>query len=252
VNISSTRDVAGPPLGGPATWLAEVCEGRAAVYEVLTLAFTEPSIALVEALTSGEAVSLLRAAVGWLRGSATQYEPALARLAEAGSQLTAAGSIEALEDLRIEYARLFTGPGRTAVMCYASEYLDASEQGPGRLNGSATDYVEATYQSEGVSLVAARADLPDHMATELEFLFYLCRREGAAWAVNDSDEAERLHRRLDAFLRTHVALWMPRFATSVRALAQREVYAATAELLTAHLAVEVEYAAPGSAASPRH
>ena len=90
------------------------------------------------------------------------------------------------------------------------------------------------------------------MTTELEFLFHLCRREEAAWAVDDSDEAARLHRRLDTFLRMHAGLWMPRFAASVRALAQREVYAATAELLTAHLAVELDCAAPGGAASPGH
>ena len=149
MNVARTRDVAGPPSGEPATSLAEVCAGRAAVYEVLTFGFSEPTAALVEALASGEAVSLLRAAVGWLRGGADQYEPALTRLAEAGSQLAAVGSLAALGDLRIEYARLFTGPGRTAVMCYASEYLDASEQGSGRLNGSATDYAEATYKNEG-------------------------------------------------------------------------------------------------------
>ena len=249
MNVARTRDVAGPPLGGPATWLAEVCAGRAAVYEVLTLGFSEPSTALVEALASGEAVSLLRAAVGWLRGGAAPYEAALTRLAQACSQLAAAGSIASLGDLRIEYARLFTGPGRTAVMCYASEYLDASEQGPGRLNGSATDYAEALYKSEGASLVAARADLPDHMTIELEFLYLLCRREEAAWTAGDDVEAARLRRSLDAFLRRHAGLWMPRFAASVRALAEQGVYVALAELLTVHLAVELD-SAPGDAASP--
>ena len=170
----------------------------------------------MEALASGEAVSLLRAAVGWLRGGAAQYEPALTRLAEAGSQLAAAGSLAALGDLRTEYARLFTGPGRTAVMCYASEYLGASEPGSGRLNGSAADSAEATYKNEGVSLVAARGDLPDHMTTELEFLFHLCRREEAAWAADDGEEAARLAsepRRLLAHARRYLVAEIRRFGS---------------------------------------
>ena len=150
----------------------------------------------------------------------------------------------ALGDLRVEYARLFTGPGRTAVMCYASEYLDASEPGAGRLNGSAADYAEATYKNEGVSLVAGRGDLPDHMTTELEFLFHLCRREEAAWAAGDGDEAVRLRRSLDTFLHAHAGIWLPRFAVSVRAHAGMEAYSAMAELLSAHLAVELGEAAP--------
>ncbi len=164
-------------------------------------------------------VALLREAVGWLRGGAVVYEPALATLAEAGSQAGRTGSVEALGDLRVEYARLFTGPGRTAVMCYASEYLEASEPGARRLNGSAADYAEAAYKREGVSLVAALGDLPDHMTTELEFLYHLCRREEAAWAADDGDEAARLRRSLDAFLRAHAGIWLPRFAASVHELA---------------------------------
>jgi putative dimethyl sulfoxide reductase chaperone len=238
-NVARTRDAAGPPGGGPAASLADVCAGRAAVYEVLAYGFSEPSAALVGALASGEVVALVRGAVGWLRGGVVVYEPALAILAEAGSQAAAAGSGPALGDLRVEYARLFTGPGRTAVKCYASEYPDASEPGAGRLNGSAADYAEAAYKSEGVSLVTARGDLPDHMTTELEFLYHLCRREEAAWAADDGDEAARLRRSLDAFLRAHAGSWLPRFAASVRALAGMKAYSGMAALLSTHLAVEL-------------
>jgi putative dimethyl sulfoxide reductase chaperone len=238
-NDARARDIAGPPSGGPATSLAEVCAGRAAVYEVLTYGFSEPSAALVEALASGEGVSLLRAAVGWLRRGAAQYEPAFTRLEEAGSQLAAAGSLAALRDLRVEYARLFTGPGRTAVKCYASQYFDADGRDPGSLNGSVADYAEAAYKKEAVSLVAALGDLPDHMTTELEFLFHLCRREEAAWATDDGDEAARLRRSLDGFLRSHAGIWLPRFAASVRAHTGMTAYSGMAQLLGAHLAVEL-------------
>ena len=137
------------------------------------------------------------------------YEPALATLAEAASQAAAAGSEPALGDLRVEYARLFTGPGRTAVMCYASEYLDARAEAPGGSTGARLTYAEAAYRRGGRRRSQRRVgDLPDHMTTELEFLFHLCRREEAAWAADDGDEAARLRRSarcLPARTRRHLA-----------------------------------------------
>jgi TorA maturation chaperone TorD len=213
---------------------------------MLALGFSEPSAKYVEALAGGEVVALLRDAVGWLRTDAVAYEPALTTLVSAGSKMNAGDAAPALRDLRVDYARLFTGPGRPAIKCYASEYLDADENGPGRLNGGAATAAEEAYRAEGVSLNATRGDLPDHMTTELEFLFHLCRREEAAWAADDSDEATRLRRSLDAFLRGHAGLWLPDFAASVRSLADHDVYVAMAELLTAHLAVELGYAGSGA------
>ena len=249
-SVARPRAAAGPPHGGPAAALADVCAGRAAVYEVLTCGFSEPSDTHVEALASGEIVALLRDAVGWLGAGAALYEPALATLAEAGSKMSGALANSALRGLRVEYARLFTGPGRPAVMCYASEYLDSGDGGPGRLNTGAATAAEAAYRAEDVSLSSAGNDLPDLMTTELEFLYHLCRREEAAWAADDGDEVTRLRRSLDAFLRGHAGLWLPDFAASVRALAEHGVYVAMAELLTAHLMLELGHAASRRPASP--
>lgn len=217
---------------------------------MLTYGFSEPSAPYVKALASGDIAALLRDAVSWLRAGAVAYEPALAALAEAGSKLNTAGGARALSDLRVDHARLFTGPGRPLIMCYASEYLDAGEGLPRRLNTGATAAAEAAYIAEGVSPSTASSDLPDRVTTELEFLYHLCRREEAAWAADDEVEATRLRRSLDAFLRGHAGLWMPRFAASVRALAEQGVYVAIAELLRVHLAMELGATAPGRPASP--
>lgn len=250
VSVTHRRETAGPPPGGPAARLADVCAGYAAVYEALTYGFSEPSAAYVEALASGEIGALLGDALTWLRARAGAYAPALETLSGAAASMATAGGGAALRDLRVEYARLFTGPGRPAVMCYASEYLNADARGPGRLNGGAATFAEAAYKAEGVSLATARRDLPDHMTTELEFLFHLCRREEAAWAADESGEAARLRRSQDAFLRGHAGLWLPRFATSVRSLAGQQAYVGMAELLSAHLAVELGDAAAIGVARP--
>ncbi len=243
-------DTAGSPSGEPAARRADLCERRAAVYEALTCGFSEPTTEYVEALARGEVVEFLSSAVAGLRGDAPAYDPAFATLAHATSSIAATRVEEALRDLQVEYARMFTGPGRSAVMCYASEYLDADERGPGRLNHAAAAFAAAAYKAEGVSLAAARRELPDHVTTELEFLFHLCRREEQAWAAGDTDEAWRLRRSLDGFLRGHAGLWLPRFAASVRSLGVQEAYSGMAELLSAHLAVELGDAAPDNASRP--
>jgi TorA maturation chaperone TorD len=251
VSDAHGRGRAGPPSGGPAQPRADVCAGRAAVYEVLTYGFSEPGTAYVEALASGQVVALLRAAIGWLHSGAAAYEPAFTSLTKAGATLAAAGEAEALRDLRVEHARLFTGPGRPAVLCYASEHLRAGERRPGRLNGSAATEAEAAYQAEGVAPAQACGDLPDHVTIELEFLFHLCRREQAAWAADDANEAKRLRRALDDFLRGHACTWLAAFAASVRSCTEQQAYSGMAELLSAHLAVELGDAAPSGAAGPQ-
>jgi putative dimethyl sulfoxide reductase chaperone len=244
------RETAGSSSGEPAVRRADVCVRRAAVYEALTYGFSEPTAEYVEALARGEVVGFLSDAVSWLHVDAAAYDPAFATLARAAASTAAAGVDAALCNLQVEYARLFTGPGRPAVMCYASEYLDADERGRGRLNHVAAASAAAEYRAEGVSLAAARRDLPDHVTTELEFLFHLCRREERAWVAGESDEAARLRRSLDSFLRGHAGLWLPRFAASVRSLAAQEAYLGMAALLSAHLAVELGEAAPIGAARP--
>jgi TorA maturation chaperone TorD len=230
---------AGSPQGEPAARLADVCARRAAVYQALVFGFREPTAAYLEALAAGELVAGLREAVAWLGTDAALYEPALAALSQAGTAAAELRSAAALRALAIEYARLFSGPGRPAVMCYASQYLDADERRPGRLNGAAAAVAAAAYQAEGVTPADVPLELPDHVTVELEFLFYLCRREEQAWDRGESDEALRLRRSLDAFLREHAARFLTEFAAAVRAASPAELYSALADLLATHVVTEL-------------
>ena len=172
----------------------------------------------------------------WLGDDAALYGPALSALSRAAAELRSAAALRALA---VDYARLFTGPGRPAVMCYASQYLDLDDRRPARLNGAAAAYAAAAYQAAGVVPVEAPRELPDHVTIELEFLFYLCRREEQSWAGDDGDAALAWRRRLDAFLREHGALFLEGFAAAVRAAAAAGLYGALADLLAVHLAVEL-------------
>jgi TorA maturation chaperone TorD len=229
---------AGSPHGEPAGRPAEACARRALVYEALALGFREPTADLAEALAGGTLVAAVRAAVAWL-DTAARFDAPLDALSTAAATLSGAGPERALSDMTIEHARLFTGPGRPAVMCYASQYLDADRRGHGRLNGAAATFAAAAYGREGVVLHPDHGELPDHATVELEFLFHLCRREERAWDAGQGDEAARLRRTLGGFLHDHAGLWLPEFAAAVRAAAARPPYSGLADLLTAHLAVEL-------------
>ncbi|HUK77809.1 MAG TPA: molecular chaperone TorD family protein [Thermoleophilia bacterium] len=241
------EDAAGPPQGGPAARppkgkpgarLADVCARRAAVYQALALGFGEPTLAYLTALADGELVDGLREAVAWLGPDAAAYEPAFAVLSQAGAAVARTGVAAAVGAAAVEHARLFTGPGRPAVPCYASQYLDAAPGRAPRLNEAAA-YAAAAYEAEGVVPADLPRELPDHVAIELEFLFHLCRREEAAWDAGDAAEATRLRRALDAFLREHAARFFAGFAGAVAAALPAALYAALAELLAVHAVVEL-------------
>jgi TorA maturation chaperone TorD len=230
---------AGSPNGAPAARLADVCARRAAVYQALALGFREPTAAYLAALTGGELVEGLREAVAWLGPDVALYEPALTALAASGSAAAQTDPDAALAALAVEHARLFTGPGRPAVPCYATQYLEPGDDRPARLNGAAAAYAAAAYAAAGVAAVDAQPELPDHIAVELEFLFHLCRSEEAAWERDARDDALALRRSLDAFLREHAARFSSEFAAAVHAASPAQLYGALADLLAAHVVAEL-------------
>jgi TorA maturation chaperone TorD len=144
-----------------------------------------------------------------------------------------------LEELRAEYARLFTGPGTPAVACYESEYLERPRaDGRGRLGGAVTASVEAAYLRDGVATTAGRCAPPDFVAVELEFLYILTIRESEAWAAGDAAEARRLHSSSERFLSEHAQRWLPAFAGAARAESRHPFYGALSGLLECFLAAQ--------------
>lgn len=142
------------------------------------------------------------------------------------------------------YLALFAASADAVPLC-ASRYAgaDAASQ------AAVVAAVQDTYQRAGLR---ARAQEPDHLATELEFLSFLCgqeveaRLQRAHRAVRDA-----LERQL-GFLDEHLCLWLPLLADR---LARREPHglytaaAAAAWAIAVHdrdlLALLVEWDPPG-------
>ncbi len=118
---------------------------------------------------------------------------------------------ELLEDLSVEYARLFLGPGKH-VSPYASVHLGGED---GTLWGATTAAVKRFIESTGFEFRSDYRGLPDHVSVELEFMEMLASEEAKAWQSGDRDVASRALEVQGEFLDRHLAPWLPAFRGEV-------------------------------------
>ncbi|HJN73903.1 MAG TPA: molecular chaperone TorD family protein [Myxococcota bacterium] len=71
---------------------------------------------------------------------------------------------------------------------------------------------------------------PDHLAGQLAFLSWLSGAEADAWHSGAPDEAARLQRLARAFMREHLAAWLPPLVVALQEL-DEGIYAAAAGML---------------------
>lgn len=104
---------------------------------------------------------------------------------------------EGLEELQIEYTRLFINAIPAVIAPpYSSVYLDQE----GNLYGPSAVWAQKFYHQEGFEL-SGEGDIPDHLVLELDFLALLLDED-------QDDEAEQ-------FLREHFRKWFPLFRERV-------------------------------------
>jgi DMSO reductase family type II enzyme chaperone len=90
------------------------------------------------------------------------------------------------------------------------------------------------YEFFDAKLSEADREYPDHLVTEIEFLAWLCLKEGAA--ERQGDDAEPFRRAARDFLARHLAAWLPEFRRKLDATdtVYAQYGATLAELVDAH------------------
>ena len=131
------------------------------------------------------------------------------------------------QELSVEYARLFLGPYELQAPPYGSIYLDGQK----RVMGDSTMEVLAVYQEAGLSLQEDFKELPDHIAVELEFMYYLTYQEVRALENHDGKEAGKFLKFQENFLENFLGRWVPPFCARIKEGTQNEFYAALADCL---------------------
>jgi len=197
--------------------LAFLAMARANVFRLLAVAFYDPTQKFVEQLVSGSYISELH---GYYSDLVTHHNggiEALEPLKEYQSSLSGHDPAELLKELKIEYARLFIGPGHPAVQPYETFYDEKlkGDSQPLLMVSPAAMAVEKAYREAGIAMSKELREPPDHFAVELEFLFYLSKKESDAWAAGDNEDAKNWRRRELAFMDGHLGNWGQRFCSKI-------------------------------------
>jgi putative dimethyl sulfoxide reductase chaperone len=185
--------------------------GRAAIYELLSLAFTYPD---------EDSVQMLRAFLQDVAGHDIAYALDLHEdLAAIEGALKAAS----LQELAGEHSHLFAGE----IICSAHE---TEYERDAFVKSRQLADIAGFYHAFGLKVAESRRGLPDFIATELEFMSLVIKKEAYA-ALHGMEEERQVS--VDAqksFIEAHVGRWLPTFCSNLSEVSAG-FYVAAAALL---------------------
>lgn len=145
-----------------------------------------------------------------------------------------------LEDLRIDYARVFFGNGVNGTDC-AYPFESVHTSGDRLMMRDARDEVLTLYRSEGFEKSEEWKDSEDHIALELGFEKVLCDKTVDALDEKDYESALRLLIVQYNFLRDHLVNWVPMFVSGIEKFAETDFYRAVGYLTFGYLKEDREF-----------
>jgi putative dimethyl sulfoxide reductase chaperone len=131
------------------------------------------------------------------------------------------------EELAVEYARLFVGPFGLKAPPYGSIYLDSGRT----VMGPSTMEAISFYEREGLSRDKDFHELPDHIAVELEFMYFLTYRQVEALQKGDDELAKEFQAKANEFKSRFMNNWIPCFYKNIKAETDNKFYSALADCL---------------------
>jgi TorA maturation chaperone TorD len=152
-----------------------------------------------------------------------------AELAAMAGRLRDAFQAASLQDLLVDYTRLFLGPVQALARPYASVWLSGESQ----VMQESTLAVQSMYAEGGFEIDEGFQDLPDHVAAELEFLYLLIHRDNEARWSGNADAMGAIGALRRRFLDGHLGRWLGPFLLAVHDGAQSDFYEVQAELTEA-------------------
>jgi len=136
------------------------------------------------------------------------------------------------EELAVEYASLFVGPFGLKAPPYGSIYLDNGRT----VMGPSTMETIRFYEAEGLARDEKFNELPDHIAVELEFMYFLSYRQVEAIQKGDMPLAEGYKQKQEDFFSRFLGKWVQPFCTQIQDGTENSFYTALADCLNELLA----------------
>ena len=143
---------------------------------------------------------------------------------------------EMATSLAVEYAGLFLNAGLTPVFPFESAYTS-----PGQLlMQTARDKVLTEYRKERLVLSPQFKEFEDHIAVEMEFMSYLCRKAAEAVEAEDYGKVQRYLQKQKQFVGEHLLNWVPQFCMDVERAARTDFYRSVAGITAGYLSSEMQ------------
>lgn len=109
------------------------------------------------------------------------------------------------QELLVEYTRLFLGPFETIAPPYSAIYF-----GSDSLMSEETLWVINFYNQLGLKFDEKLKDMPDHIAVETEFMYYMIFNEIKELQCDSRDKSHNLWMNQSQFFNRHYKKWIPK------------------------------------------
>jgi len=140
-----------------------------------------------------------------------------------------------LEQLAIEFTRLFLGPGK-----HVSPHESVQIGQNGILNDATTVQVSRFIEVAGYQFKTDSKRYPDHICSEFEFMEALISKQAEALADGDLEETETSQMLQDEFIQRHLVHWVPQFCDEIEQSAKLPLYKAVGRAVSAFIKMENE------------
>ena len=140
-----------------------------------------------------------------------------------------------LEQLAIEFTRLFLGPGK-----HVSPHESVQIGQNGILNDATTVQVSRFIEVAGYQFKTDSKRYPDHICSEFEFMEALISKQVEALADGDLEEAETSQMLQDEFIQRHLVRWVPQFCDEIEQSATLPLYKAVGRAVSTFIKMENE------------
>jgi TorA maturation chaperone TorD len=137
-------------------------------------------------------------------------------------------------ELAVEYANLFLGVKGKPLHPSESVYVNEDHV----MYQEARDRVQSIYWNAGVDKKKEYTEPEDHIAIELQFMEYLCRKTVEALEKDEEAEAIRYLRIQKDFLDVHLAKWVPKLTKDIMESADVDFYKGVACITDAFIVLD--------------
>ena len=141
------------------------------------------------------------------------------------------------EELSVEYPKLFVGPFELKAPPYGSVYLDGGR----RTMGDSTMEVLEMYKEAGIAIGDDFKELPDHVAVELEFMYFLSFYEHRSIECSEMENAYQYLKKQFTFSMNFLGNWVSPFCNKIMQNTDNKFYQSLSALVDTFITYDLRY-----------